>query len=74
MIAPEWLETGKGQSRELGLVAWGGATLRRLLWWRRVRDGLGDMLGIQARSARRGMRRRAIGRALRQALGLARPV
>lgn len=30
--------TAAGESRRLGLVAWGGASLRRWLWWRERRQ------------------------------------
>lgn len=74
MIARETWGTPTGVSRQWGLVGWGGATLRRLLWWRRTRDAIGRILRVQRRSALWRLKRRAVARAVRQALGLARPL
>jgi len=74
MIARETWGTPTGVSREWGLVGWGGATLRRLLWWRRTRDAIGRILRVQTRHARRRHALHAVERAIRQALGQARPL
>jgi hypothetical protein len=78
MIAPERLEARAGESRQWGLVAWGGAALRRAMArqerQRAAADWMERIIHRLAGRARRRRRLHAVERAIRQALGLARPL